>query len=240
MTVRENYLLDKKVKIYQPVNGYHASSDAVWLSAAVEKIKNNDSILDVGSGTGAVSLCLAERFKEKSISIIGLEIQTLLADAANRSAEENGFNFVSFVNTDIFKSKLYPCSFSHVVSNPPYSINDMPSPNKSKAFAHNFQIYDLRNWIDFCIKMIKPQGYFYMINRAEALDPILFSLHGRLGGIEVFPLYSKTNQPAKRIIIRAKKDSKSPLIIHPGVIIHNDDGSYTSKAELILRKGLPI
>jgi hypothetical protein len=60
----ENYLLDKKVKIYQPKNGYHASSDAVWLAAAIKKVNKGDKILDVGSGTGAVSLCLAERFAD--------------------------------------------------------------------------------------------------------------------------------------------------------------------------------
>ncbi len=240
MSLSQNYLLDKKVKIYQPDTGYHASSDAVWLSSAVEKIKTGDNILDVGSGTGAVSLCLAERFKEKSPSIVGLEIQALLTDAANHSARENGFDFVSFINTDIFNSKLKPCSFAHVISNPPYSLEDMPSPNKSKAFAHNFQTCDLQKWIDFCIKMLKPQGYFYMINRAEALEDILVHIHGRLGGIEVFPLYSKLHQPAKRIIIRAKKDSKSPLIIHPIVIVHNSNGAYTEKAEQILRKGLSI
>ena len=79
-----------------------------------------------------------------------------------------------------------------------------------------------------------------MINRTEALETILFLIHKRLGGIEVFPLYSKSNQPAKRIIIRAKKDSKAPLIVHPGIIVHNSDGFYTSKAENILRKGLSI
>lgn len=55
-----DYLLDKKVKIFQPVNGYRASTDAVLLSSLAQ-IKNGDSILDVGSGTGAVSLCLAHR-----------------------------------------------------------------------------------------------------------------------------------------------------------------------------------
>ena len=240
MNLEENYLLDKKVRIYQPDKGYHASSDAVWLSAAVETIKKGDNILDVGSGTGAVSLCLAERFKNYSISITGLEIQELLATSSNHSAQENGFDFISFINTDIFKSKLKPCSFAHVISNPPYSLNDMPSPNESKAFAHNFQTCNLQNWIDFCVRMLKPQGCFYMINRTEALDDILFFIHGRLGGIEVFPLHSKKELPAKRIIVRAKKDSKKPLVIHPGIVVHNSDGIYTSKAEQVLRKGSSI
>ena len=98
----ENYLLDKKVKIFQPKDNYHASSDAVWLSAAVKEIKKGAKILDVGSGTGAVSLCLAERFKTFEPQIVGLEIQPLLAEAANLSAKANNFDFLSFINKDIF------------------------------------------------------------------------------------------------------------------------------------------
>ncbi len=241
MTVyNENYLLDKKVKIYQPLDGYKASSDAVWLAAAVTKIKNGDSVLDVGAGTGAVSLCLAERFKNANISVTGIELQSLLAEAAKKSASDNGFTFVNFICENIFETRLTPCSFSHVITNPPYALKDMPSPNPSKATAHNFQFEDLEQWINFCIKMLKPFGYFYIINRAEALDDILATIHNRLGGIEIFPLYSKDGQPAKRIIIRAQKDSKAPLILHSGISVHNLDGSYSEKAESVLRKGNAI
>ena len=54
-----DYLLNRQVKIFQPVDGYRASTDAVILSSLVQKVKKNDKILDVGSGTGAISLCLA-------------------------------------------------------------------------------------------------------------------------------------------------------------------------------------
>ena len=41
-----DYLLDKKVKIFQPLDGYRASTDAVLLAASVDlpqekKIKNS-------------------------------------------------------------------------------------------------------------------------------------------------------------------------------------------------------
>ena len=58
-----DYLLNRQVKIFQPVDGYRASTDAVILSSLVQKVKKNDKILDVGSGTGAISLCLAARFQ---------------------------------------------------------------------------------------------------------------------------------------------------------------------------------
>ena len=62
-----DYLLDKKIKIFQPVNGYRASSDAVLLSSVVTEVRQNDCILDVGSGTGGISLCLAHRFEQNQI-----------------------------------------------------------------------------------------------------------------------------------------------------------------------------
>ena len=235
-----HYLLDQKIKLYQPEGAYHASSDAVWLAAAVSYVKKGDTFLDVGAGTGAVSLCVAQRFQKQNIQMTGIELQSALAEAANKSADANHFDFVSFICEDIFKSTLKPCSYTHVMTNPPYALDDMPSPNKSKACAHNFQTADLKSWIDFCIKMIRPQGYFYMINRTEALDEILAVIHGRLGQIEIFPLHSKAGQSAKRIVLRARKDSKAPLVLHPQIIVHREDGSYTSAAEAVLRQGLAL
>ena len=88
----EDYLLDKRVRIFQPLNGYRASTDAVILSSLIARIKDGDAVLDVGSGTGAVALCLAERFKTLRPGITGLELQTELAELSNMSAAANGFD----------------------------------------------------------------------------------------------------------------------------------------------------
>lgn len=102
----EDYLLNKRVKIFQPTDGYRASTDAVLLAATVNKIKNGDSVLDVGSGTGAISLCLAEHWKAANVKITGMEVQPTLAELANKSAEENGFEtFLHFENCNIFEHK---------------------------------------------------------------------------------------------------------------------------------------
>lgn len=233
----QDYLLDKKIKIFQPLDGYRASSDAVMVSSLICNVKNADKILDIGSGTGAISLCLAQRFPQAEI--IGLEIQAKLAELSNKSAEANRFENLRFINQDIREksSELQFCSFAHVITNPPYSKQDMPSPNMSKALAHNHHDFSLKEWINFAIKMLRPQGYFYMINRAEAIDEILATIHGRLGEIKIIPLFSKIGQPAKRVLIQGRKDSKAPSKIIAGLIIHDETGNYTSKAEEILRLG---
>lgn len=236
----KDYLLDKQVQIFQPINGYRASTDAVMLSSAVSKVKDGDTILDVGSGTGAVSLCLASRFYSIQPQITGLEIQPELAELSNKSAEANGFDgFLHYINCDIRNKpkEIENCSFAHVITNPPYAEKDMPSPNAGKATAHNHNGFSLKGWIDFCIKMIKPKGWFYIVNRAEAVNEILSDIHGKLGHIEIIPLYSKTGQKAKRVIIRAQKDNHTATAVLPPFIIHEADGSYTGQAQKILRSG---
>lgn len=239
----KDYLLDKQVKIFQPIDGYRASTDAVILSSLITDLRSDSSVLDVGSGTGAISLCLAERFKNIRPQITGLELQPELVELSNQSAQANGFtDFLSFINADISDKKTCPkpCTFSHTITNPPYSEHDMPSPNSSKAFAHNGKEFKLSEWINFCIKMLRPQGYFYMINRAEALPEILACLHGKMGEINIIPLFSKANQNAKRVMVSARKDSKAAAIIHRGLIIHNPDSTYSQTAHKLLRQGLSL
>ena len=99
-----DYLLNKKIKIFQPIDGYRASTDAVFLSSLVDedKINKNTNILDVGSGTGAISLCLASRLKDKNVEILGVDIQHDLVELSNLSAKSNGFDsFLKYKNIDI-------------------------------------------------------------------------------------------------------------------------------------------
>ena len=238
----EDYLLDKKVKILQPIDGYRASSDAVLLSAMPDDNIKNVRILDVGSGTGAISLCLAHRLQNNNVQIIGLELQEKLAELSKQSAEANNFDFVKFYQADIRKKtdipEYTPCSFDIVISNPPYSEHDMPSPNESKAAAHNHHNFDLEHWLAFCLKSLKPFGKLYMINRVEALSAICAHLQDKAGNINILPVYSKANQTAKRIIISAQKDSKAPCKILPPLIMHDTTGKYTAESEKILRMGV--
>ena len=236
-----DYLLDRQVKILQPVDGYRASTDAVFLSSLVDgkKIKENAAVLDVGSGTGAVSSRLAARLSEKKLKITGLDIQADLVKLSNQSSEANGFaDFLHYEYADIRNGvSLVPGSFDVVITNPPYSDHDMPSPNTGKQLAHNLQNFSLFEWLVFCLKMLKPKGEVFVINRAEAVNEILAALHNRAGEVRLLPIYSKSGREAKRIAVIAKKGTRGITRILPPFYVHNEDGSYAETAEKILRKG---
>ena len=233
----ENHLLNKKVRILQPVDGYRASSDAVFLSALIDNLKPQEKVLDVGSGTGAVSLCLAYRYPKNQIA--GLEIQPQLAELSMQSAAENGFDNLCYYQADIRQKKLplKPCSFDCVITNPPYSEHDQPSPNLSKATAHNHNDFTLADWLKFCLKMLKPFGRIYLIHRVEAVNEIFSTFGKRAGGVKILPLYSKPGQNAKRVLVCAQKDSRAPTCILPPFYVYQPDGKYTAAADKILRDG---
>lgn len=234
-----DYLLDQRIKIFQPIDGYRASSDAVFLSSAVQKVKDNEQILDLGSGTGAISLCLAHRFPGSIIT--GFEIQPQLVKLSNMSAQINGFDNLKFINCDVRKPESsWFGQYNHVITNPPYSLDDMPSPNHSKATAHNFADFNLSEWLKLALKCLRHRGYLYIINRTEAIDEILSTLYGHAGAITIVPLLSKTGQNAKRVLIRARKGVHTPTRILPQIIVHKADGAYTVKAQAILRNGTCI
>ena len=114
----------------------------------------------------------------------------------------------------------------------------MPSPNVSKATAHNHHNFDLNHWLAFCLKSLKPFGKLYLVNRAEALSDICSFLQGKAGNITILPIYSKQEQIAKRVIVSAQKDSKAPCRILPPLIMHDTNGKYSEIGDKVLRKGL--
>ncbi len=233
-----DYLLNKKVIMVQKKGAYHTSSDAVLLSCLVDKVNDGSLILDVGSGTGGISLCLAYRFRNAVIK--GFEIQKELIECAKESARLNGFQNLEYIEHNICykKAPLSFCSCDIVITNPPYNTpQTLPSSNESKKTAHIGYEADLKTWLSFCVKMLKPKGFLYLINRTENLPFMLdVLLLKKMGNISVIPVYSLENKPANRVMIRAQKDSKAPLQILSPLVVRKD-GDFTFQAQQMMREG---
>ena len=94
----------------------------------------------------------------------------------------------------------------------------------------------LAQWIDFCLKMVRPKGTLSVIHRADRLDAVLAALAGRLGGTVVYPLWpGSEGKPAKRVVVRGRPGVAAPMKLSPGLVLHDGQGSYTHDAEAVLR-----
>lgn len=237
---KEIYVLGKKVSLLQPEQGFYTSLDSIMLAAACPA-ESADLCLDAGCGVGGALFCLLYRVSD--IHVTGVELQEKYVSLAEKNIVLNGAQGkAEFINKDIrdvVQGMEY--SFHHVMCNPPYleAGQHLPSPDITKALAMGHQEKELHldDWVKAGHRLLKSGGTLTMIHRADHIDCIVQALGKRFGGVEIIPLWPKAGVCAKRVIIRAKKDSKTPAKIYPGLVLHEQDGSYTKAADEILRDG---
>lgn len=238
----EDTLLGGRVKLRQPRQGYRAAIDPVLLAAAVPAAPG-DTVLDTGCGVGAAMLCLA--FRVAQCRITGIDAQRDLVRLANDNAvlNEVSARAVAVVGNLLRPPpRLEPGSFAHVMANPPFLESDaaIASPDPGKAAATREGEADLAAWVRFALTMVRPKGSLTFIHRADRMEELLAELMGRAGEIIVFPLWAGQDKGAKRIIVRARKGVATPTRLTPGLVLHESDGRFTSKADAVLRGGAAL
>lgn len=227
--------LDGKVILKQPSKGYRAGIDAVLLASAVHP-KDNEHILDVGAGAGAVMLCLS--YHHPNTWITGLEIQEEMVELNRYNIELNQKEqrLKTFQGSIANPPKeLFPNSFHHVVSNPPYFDNGFEAKGKSRSLSRLETDINLTEWIETCIRMVRPRGFLTLIHRAERLDEILATLMTKMGAIKIYPFWPDESKAAKLVLIQARKSVKTDCTLMPGMVLHQEDHSYTNAADAIFR-----
>lgn len=237
-------LLGGRVSLRQPDRGYRVAVDSLLLAAAAAPPPDTN-VLDLGCGAGAAALCLLDR--RPDLKLIGLELQADLAALARRNAEDNGrADSLRVLCGDAADPPraLLERVFDWVISNPPYLAQGSGevSPFEGKRRANHESSLDLGGWIDVMLRRLMPGGGLTLVHRSDRLAAILASLEGRCGAITVLPLWPKSGQPAKRVLVSARKGSRAPTKLLPGLVLHQLDGGFTEAAEAVLRlgQGLPM
>lgn len=241
--ISHDYLLGGSVVLKQPVDGYRAAVDAVLLAASVSiNSRRDEKILDVGAAVGSAGLCVAKRLVDAKVT--GVELQDDLYALYCRNVRENDFvGRVTPIHGDINDKRLplIAESFDQVISNPPYYAGGTRPANESRATAHQEGSADLKDWIGFCLKMVRQKGRITLVHRADHLDRIIGLLHGRAGDMTVYPIWSKADADAPlRVIVSARKGVASPLTMRRGLVLHDASGVYLPQTDELLRNPLPL
>lgn len=236
VSLSRDAFLGGKVWLDQPKQGVRSGSDAVFLAAATAA-RAGDRVLDVGCAAGAAGLCLKAR--EQGVQLHGVEIQPDYAVLATHNGVDEVWR------ADIFAPPpgLSQSPFDWVMTNPPfYRSNNSISPSADRATARRAE-RPLADWIDACLRRLKPGGGFAMVHHIDALAEALYALYPKAGDIAVLPLQPRAGRAAKRMVLTARKGARGPFRLAPPLILHAgarheaDREDYSTAARAILRDG---
>lgn len=137
-------------------------TDACLFGALVaNKDLTNARCLDIGTGTGLLSLMIAQK---NDIAL--LDAVELNADAAGQALENivasSWTEKINVYNEDILTfnpGKKYDC----IISNPPFFENDLQSPDNNKNDAKHNTTLNLSQLLTVAEKHLTPEGVFAVL-----------------------------------------------------------------------------
>ena len=159
--------------IWQSDNQFKFTLDAVLL-AAFPHLRKGQRVVELGSGTGAVSLLLAARGCK---DITGVDINETVTDLFARSIVENGLvGSVKAINGDIrnIKDLFIAGECGLVVANPPYrKIGHGRLRHGGSETACHEGLGETGDFIKAARYLLKYSGKFVLVHLPERLPEIL-------------------------------------------------------------------
>lgn len=232
--------INQDLSIYQYKDGFCYGTDAVLLSAFVN-VKKGDVCVELGTGSGIISILLA--YHKKPAKIYAFEIQPEYAELAEKNADMCGF--VENIHVICDNLKNYS---SHgiegvdvVFSNPPYMKCDSGklNENEKKLISRHEVHCDINDVCRAASAMLKNGGDFYAVFRPDRLSDLIYALKSnRLEPKELMFVQSHASKAPNLFLIKAKKDCcDGGLKLHKNLILYSKNADMTPELEYIYQHG---
>lgn len=240
METTEGHLLGGRVRYAQPRAGFRSGIEPVLLAAFVPA-RPGEAVLEGGAGAGAALLCLAARVP--GLRGLGIERDPALAALARANAAANAQPGLVFQQGDIGHLGHHAGgAFDHAFANPPYHpAGGSASPDPGREDAKRAAPGTLAGWTETLARCLRPRGTLTLILPAGGAPEVLAAMAAAgVGGGVLLPLWPKPGRAAKLLLLRGTKGGKAPFRVLAGLVLHREEGGFTTEAESILRDGAAL
>lgn len=223
------------LKIYQYKNGYNFTSDSVLLSNFV-KTKKSDVCLEVGTGSGIISILV--NYKNNPKKIYAFEFQQKYANLAQKNFDYNNMTNIEVVCDKIQNYKKYiNFNVDVIFCNPPYYNCGEITSQKEEVLICKHQKYLPLEELILCVsKMLKFKGKFFVVYPANRISELIYELvKNNLQPKKMFFAQPTDNKNANTVFIECIKGGKTGTIVMPTLITNNLDGEYVETIQKLYR-----
>lgn len=173
----------KQFKVNQANAAMKVTTDAclfgAWAAAIIsgrEKMENIDySVLDIGAGTGLLSLMIAQQSKGK-INSIELDSAAAIEAESNYAASPWPHRLYVYLGDVRDDASIFHKTYNAIISNPPFYENELVANDPRRNQAHHDQGLRLPELLEIIADLLDTGARFYLLlpyKRLSEIDVLL-------------------------------------------------------------------
>ena len=230
--------VNEKITLIQKKDGLTFGTDAFLLASFIKPMSKGRAV-ELGAGTGIISLLLAAR--DRFSKITSLEIQEDFAELAKRNVILNGMEGkIEILHADVTKATAAQLGGEAdvVFANPPYMKTDSGKRNENdyKYIARHEVCGDITDFCAAAFRLLKHGGKFYAVWRPDRLTDLIVAMRqNRLEPKIITFVHAHTDNEPSMMLVSATKGGASGMTLTPPLILHKDISSteLSEKAQRI-------
>ncbi len=205
----------EELKIYQDTDMFLINSDTEALGEYIEVYKN-DSVLDMGTNTGAL-LLYASMFNPKKLT--GLDINEKALKLAKQNLDYNNITNYELICDNIVTFRHEP--YDVIICNPPYfeTKEDNKAVNEFKNLAKHESILNLKSLVKSISANLKDNGTLYFLFLTSRLEEVVLELaKNNLTIKEMKFVFDKNKENSNVFMVKCVKNAKMGMNVKKSLI----------------------
>ena len=213
-------------------------TDAVLLGALLNLPNKHKKALEIGSGTGVVSLMLAQRHPKLSITSIEID-EAAQEQCASNFAISSWKDALSSIQGD-FLSFNFEENYDLIFTNPPFFSNSLLSESEQRNIARHIDQDIFKQWLLKCYDLLNEDGCLALIIPSESVDYISELLSEKMVLESNTFIRSFPDSPVIRNILCFRKSQKLGSFSLKSLSIYAEKDVYSAEYEHALKHYLTI
>lgn len=206
-----------------------------WVASHLPQAQAPVSVLDIGCGTGLLSLMLAQAHANLQIDAVEID-----PDAASQAAENCAASpwndRIRVFHADI-KSNIpgLRSNYDIIITNPPFYENELAGNNDKKNIAHHNKNLILKDLLDIIANKIGSSGEAFILFPAKREATFINQLkNNQLNLLKLVKIQQSPAHPAFRLF--GHFQAKQAQILNENIIITDLQGSYSDQFNQLLKQ----
>ena len=201
----------KQFEVWHDKCAMKVGTDGVLLGAwcplpnkVAEGKKSEVAVLDIGAGSGLISLMLAQRLHATGteFSVCGIDIDTGAVEQSKINYSQSPWAAQLQSHHATLQSWSHAASYDLIVSNPPYFQASLKNPDQSRATARHTDTLSYRELLAHSARLLTANGTLALVLPAEAEQEIVsLAREYHFAITHLTYVHSKPGKPVKRILI---------------------------------------